>query len=1031
MEKNEKKIAVIVPVYNVDFELVDKCLTSIIGQTYSNFEVYVIDDGNTESYQAELQSLCKKYECVYVQHEKNKGLFQARITGVDASESDYILFVDGDDTISVDWMRLLVDKAEKLKADIVMGRTICVDENGWKYIRNRSDSLYTHEPVYGEKIFEILMQDEGMDFSMHTVWNKLYSRELWNKCLPFFRCCNQHLIMTEDILFSMVLFFYAEKMVFSNHDGYFYYRNAQSSTINIHSYAKVKKNINDLIYTFTNVKKFLEEKRVFEKYKKNFIEWKNRYFRWWSFNINQFTSAGSAEDEEVKNLFLNFFEKEDFEYAKPLDDYFDKARTTWNSKLEEIKVTMCQDKYKIISFDLFDTLIKRPVLHPEDVFAFIANELPIDNTEKNRFVYIRQESEKYARQINKAEKPGCEDITIDEIYAAMHTKYRVKKEDCELLKNKEISLEIEFAMIREVGKELFDLAKYLEKKVIITSDMYLRKKDIECILQKNNYKVDKLYLSSDVNLLKSTGHLFDYVIFDNEEVCATEIMHIGDNWQSDFLIPSEKGIKAVFIPKTKDILFNNLGDAYTGNSIGDAIYNANSLIDLSQYLKNISVRTIYAVIANKLFDNPFCSFKEESNYNGDPYKLGFISLGMHMFGLANWIIKKSIKKGYRKVHFSSRDGYYLMKVYELLREKYYHNAPEANYINISRKSLIPVEVCSKEKVLDILGNISFYAHSPQSIIALYQAVLKPLTQEIQEAYVSNGIVLKKKFESTDECLYFLAKMKEIQYDEEKASQQFDICRRYFRHEIGSNDVIFDLGYSAKLQKLIVDALGYSVDGLYLHNNGYEATTRMAAYGLSIESFYGFIPSMSGVIYEYFFSEYGPSCIGYEENGRKICPVFEKKSIKYVDAYVLDEIHRACNDFCDSLLHDLGTHFVNLQLQAVDTSLLFEKMLMHVKAFDKEIFINAVIEDEYYGGIIEKSLVEIWEWQQNDRSVKLPDPVVINKAITHVEQNSEYVVYQKHLVKSGKIKRALYWWLIDRDFMKKRIKDYFGRSKGGI
>ena len=64
--------------------------------------------------------------------------------------------------------------------------------------------------------------------------------------------------MTEDILFSCILFYYAQKMSFSNHDGYFYFRNEQSSTINTGDIHKCKKNIKDLFYVLQNIKEFME-----------------------------------------------------------------------------------------------------------------------------------------------------------------------------------------------------------------------------------------------------------------------------------------------------------------------------------------------------------------------------------------------------------------------------------------------------------------------------------------------------------------------------------------------------------------------------------------------------------------------------------------------------------------------------------------------------------------------------------------------------------------------------------------------------
>lgn len=357
----ESKVSIIVPVYNTE-KYLENCLNSICNQSYKNLEIILVNDGSTDNSIEIIENFQKKDARIKsVLNKENSGLFKARVIGVEASSGDYIAFVDSDDTISVDWIRLLVKKAEETDADIVMGNTICEDEQHNKYIYNTYYfAAKSRECLCGEQVLESLLENEGMCFSKHTVWNKLYSRRLWKKSLPHFKKVKEHFIMTEDISFSMVLHYYANKLAYSNHDGYFYYRNGASSTIAVNGLEKIQKNVSDLKKSFSFVKEFLQEKKVFDKYEKKYQNLKDRYFRWWSYPVKTNTEGKLEEAKSVRKEFLEFFEKTDFESAKEEDDFFTDVSTTWNDKYEQLKLSIVDEAIEYVSFDIFDTLVLRP-----------------------------------------------------------------------------------------------------------------------------------------------------------------------------------------------------------------------------------------------------------------------------------------------------------------------------------------------------------------------------------------------------------------------------------------------------------------------------------------------------------------------------------------------------------------------------------------------------------------------------------------------------------------------------------------------
>ena len=89
-------ISVIVPVYNVDNYL-NRCLDSIINQSYKNFEIIIVDDGSTDKSPAICDSYSKKYDFISVIHQNNGGLSVARNTGILAAKGNFITYIDSDD----------------------------------------------------------------------------------------------------------------------------------------------------------------------------------------------------------------------------------------------------------------------------------------------------------------------------------------------------------------------------------------------------------------------------------------------------------------------------------------------------------------------------------------------------------------------------------------------------------------------------------------------------------------------------------------------------------------------------------------------------------------------------------------------------------------------------------------------------------------------------------------------------------------------------------------------------------------------
>lgn len=186
-------------------------------------------------------------------------------------------------------------------------------------------------------------------------------------------------------------------------------------------------------------------------------------------------------------------------------------------------------EYDVISFDVFDTLLKRFVRHPADVFRRIEKTMDIPG-----FAGLRVEAEKAARQY-KFRQCGVFEITIEEIYQMMDLYAGYTGVSAE----QEIEMEMCCCYADPVMQKIVRSLHREGKKVIAVSDMYLHKKQILELLFHCGYTdIRDLYVSCDYGVSKSDGKLFPLV--KQEIGKKRKIVHIGDNFYAD--VYRQKGL---------------------------------------------------------------------------------------------------------------------------------------------------------------------------------------------------------------------------------------------------------------------------------------------------------------------------------------------------------------------------------------------------------------------------------------------------------------------------------------------------------
>ena len=170
-------ISVIIPVYKVEPYL-DACVSSVVGQTFSDLEILLVDDGSPDRCPELCDTWAQKDPRVRVIHQENGGLSAARNTGIEAAKGEFLVFVDSDDMLEPDALRRAWEAQQACQADLVIFNLVYVDEHNHPLpapdFSGFRDEILTADEVW-QRYFALAEQK----IYYVVAWNKLYRRELF------------------------------------------------------------------------------------------------------------------------------------------------------------------------------------------------------------------------------------------------------------------------------------------------------------------------------------------------------------------------------------------------------------------------------------------------------------------------------------------------------------------------------------------------------------------------------------------------------------------------------------------------------------------------------------------------------------------------------------------------------------------------------------------------------------------------------------------------------------------------------------
>ena len=303
-------------------------------------------------------------------------------------------------------------------------------------------------------------------------------------------------------------------------------------------------------------------------------------------------------------------------------------------------------EHDVISFDIFDTLIKRTVLDPKTVFR-IAEE----RTGVRGFADARYHVQTTQYRLN-----------LDEFYEILQREQGYDGATVKLLKETELRLEAEIIRPRRAMVEIFDYAKNLGKTVILVSDMYLDEDYLRKLLEKNGIAgYSELYISCYYRKLKFEG-LYEEVLKNRKP--RETVLHIGDNRYGDVTCARKWGLDAFYIPSGLEMAKNN--------GYEKAV----------QMCRTAAEEKLLGLAIAEGFDDPFALHTDTliSDMVVAPLVMGYLE----------WVCARLKEKPYDYFLLSSRDGKILEDAYERLRQrtdglppgKYFYTNRHAAFLTI-------------------------------------------------------------------------------------------------------------------------------------------------------------------------------------------------------------------------------------------------------------------------------------------------------------------------------------------------------------
>ena len=600
-------------------------------------------------------------------------------------------------------------------------------------------------------------------------------------------------------------------------------------------------------------------------------------------------------------------------------------------ELDDLNIKLKIDRKKIISFDIFDTLLERKVQHPDHVYTLIKNHLVSEHGEiMNDYVDMRKHS--YYLALNSQQLYGREDVSLSQIcdYAAkLYPNVKINRED--LVKAEE-HIERTLLKKKEEGYQLYQYCVEKNKKIFFTSDMHLSREFLAEVLESCGYNTfDNLYVSGDVGLLKHNGKLFEWLLMENN-LDLDDVLHIGDNIHTDYNMARSVGLDAV-----------HFYDAPEAGSIEFMACSKSAVRAAENIPSGIAVSLLKKCLKENKID---ATWSDEKKYF---HMLGLTFVGPICNYICNSIRQDMSDKNITKILFFSRDGHIVYKCFKLL-----YPDVDCEYVYASRRmTCYTVGMINREKYVHDYMHGVLKSHTLQEALDALPSPIVSLFREQHDLDIKNVLCSSKV---RKHLRIFL----DSNFEKIKSSYQseFNSVSEYYQQSCAGNQevAVFDLGWRGNMQigfdKILsasgsqVKTHGYYFGLLYDSLNSLNKNNWTGIF-LHLDRPYEVLKTLfNGTpVMEFLFSTNHPSIARIEKDSAtgKFVPVYEDSGKEYEECNEYhSQVHNGATDFVKSFAENyVGVDF-NRIVDKQSMINMIRSFLLHPKRIDGQMFAKASI-----------------------------------------------------------------------------------------
>ncbi|HET6255800.1 MAG TPA: HAD-IA family hydrolase [Puia sp.] len=466
------------------------------------------------------------------------------------------------------------------------------------------------------------------------------------------------------------------------------------------------------------------------------------------------------------------------------------------NSLDTLQTAILKPGIRVVSFDIFDTLVFRCLSDPEDIFDLMQPQVEKAAGRPVAFRQLRAEADGYLRSRLSA---GT-DVTLPAIYARIGELLKLSPAETMKLMKLELRLERKFMRPRKSVVKIMEFARSHGKRVILASDMYLDRSFVESMLHTLGITAwQEIYLSSATGWRKDNRTMFPYIL-QKEGIGPGEMIHIGDNEHSDLQIPADIGITVFHIMRAKELFLQTplAKSGYPGPWEKLPLF----------------ARITLGLQFVRQFDDPFPG--SDSLAKPDLHSFGYCYFGPTLLAFTTWVAERAREENIAALYFLARDGDVLIRIYRLLQAWLPGDAAQGIYLEASRRSAGVAFIEHREQLNKLLQP-AYPAGALSEFVRVRLGIDLSAYPEIDVrafgfADIHSAVSIPADLEKIRRFATHLLTVCAPHFQREK-ERSLGYLKQMGFFEAGDKAVV-DIGYSGTLQRILND-VSAPVHGYYM------------------------------------------------------------------------------------------------------------------------------------------------------------------------------------------------------------------------